>query len=152
MNKFMKIAINEAKEGIQNNHGGPFGACIVKNGQVISSGHNHVVVNNDPTCHGEIDAIRKAGEKLGTFNLKGCELYTTGQPCPMCACACMWANIDKIYYGCNQKDIDSIGFRDDELYKSFNFTTPKNYFEELDRKECLKLFQEYNSIKNKTKY
>ncbi len=152
MNKFMKIAIDEAEEGIKNNHGGPFGSCIVKDGQVISVGHNHVVANNDPTCHGEIDAIRKAGEKLGTFNLKGCEIYTTGQPCPMCACACMWANIDKVYYGCNQKDIDNIGFRDDELYKSFNFIPPKNFMKELDRQECLMLFEKYNTIKNKTKY
>lgn len=152
MNKYMQIAINEARQGINNNDGGPFGTCIVKDGQIISVGHNHVVAHNDPTCHGEIDAIRKAGEKLGTFNLKGCELYTTGQPCPMCACACMWANIDKVYYGCNQKDIDKIGFRDDELYKCFKFTPPKNFLEEMDREECLELFEEYNTIENKTKY
>lgn len=152
MNKFMEIAIEEAKEGIKNNHGGPFGSCIVKDGKVISVGHNCVVLNNDPTCHGEIDAIRKAGEKLGTFDLKGCEIYTTGQPCPMCACACLWANIGKVYYGCNQKDIDDIGFRDDELYKSFKFISPKNFMQELDRAECLKLFKMYNSMKNKTRY
>lgn len=152
MNKFMKIAINEAKKGIKNNHGGPFGACIVKNNEVIAVGHNKVVKTKDPTCHGEIDAIRKASKKLNSFNLKGCTLYTTGQPCPMCACACLWANIDKVYYGCTQKDIDMIGFKDDVLYKIFKLNSPKNYFEQMDRTECLKLFYEYMNLSNKTSY
>ena len=93
MNKFMKMAINEAKKGINNNHGGPFGAVIVKDGVVVGKGHNQVIKNNDPTCHGEMMAIHKACKKLGTFDLSGCEIYTTGEPCRMCLSAILWANI-----------------------------------------------------------
>ena len=114
MNKYMKLAIDQARQGITKKHGGPFGTVIVKDGKVIAKGHNHVLAHNDPTCHGEVDAIRKAGKKLNTFDLSGCELYTTGEPCPMCLCACLWANIEKVYYGCTIKDNEMIGFRDDK--------------------------------------
>lgn len=87
MNPFMELAVLEALEGIELGHGGPFGAVIVKNGKVISRAHNMVIVNNDPTAHGEIQAIRSACKKLNTFDLTGCEIYTTGYPCPMCFCA-----------------------------------------------------------------
>ena len=119
MNKYMRMAINEAKKGIRNGHGGPFGAVIVKNDEVIARGHNQVVKNNDPTCHGEIMAIHKACKKLGTFDLSGCEIYTTGEPCPMCMAAILWANIEKIYYGCNILDTEEIGFRDKKFYEQF---------------------------------
>ena len=145
------MAINEAKKGIANNHGGPFGAVIVKDGVVISKGHNHVVANNDPTCHGEIDAIRKACKKLKTFDLTGCEIYTTGYPCPMCFCAILWANIEKVYYGCNTTDTEIIGFRD----KAFEDSIPDKKIamcEEVDRSECLKLYTDYKAIQNKTMY
>lgn len=152
MNKFMKLAIEEARKGIQNNDGGPFGACIVKNGKVIAKGHNRVVANNDPTCHGEIDAIRKACKKLKTFDLTGCDLYTTGEPCPMCACACLWANMNKIYYGGRTEDIANLGFKDEHFYKKLHITIPQNYFEECDRDACLQLFTDYKNIQNKTHY
>lgn len=151
MNKYMKIAINEAKKGISAGHGGPFGAVIVKDGKIISKGHNHVVVNNDPTCHGEIDAIRKACKKLKTFDLTGCEIYTTGYPCPMCFCAILWANISKVYYGCNTTDTEIIGFRD----KAFEESIPDKKLEiceEIDRKDCIELYKEYSAIQNKTHY
>lgn len=151
MNKFMKIAIDEARSGIQQGHGGPFGAVIVKNGEIVSCGHNRVVVDNDPTCHGEIDTIRKAAKKLGTFDLNGCEIYTTGYPCPMCFCAILWANIDKVYYGCNTTDTEIIGFRD----KVFEESIPQKKIDicsELDRQECLALYKEYNDILDKTRY
>ena len=147
MNKYMEMAIKEAEEGIKNNHGGPFGSVIVKNEEVIAGGHNHVLKNNDPTCHGEVDAIRKACEKLGSFDLTGCELYTTGEPCPMCLAACMWANIDKVYYGATIEDNEKIGFRDkkfDELMGGREKLA--DYLEEIDRDECLKLFEEYNKM------
>lgn len=153
MNEYMKIAINEARKGINAGHGGPFGSVIVKDGQIIASGHNHVVVNNDATCHGEIDAIRKAGDNLNTFDLTGCTLYTTGEPCPMCLCACLWANIEKVYYGCTIEDNELIGFRDakfDELMGGREKL--KNYLVQIDRDECLKLFEEYNKITNKRNY
>lgn len=147
----MQIAIEEAREGIRQGHGGPFGAVIVKNGEIIAKGHNHVVEYNDPTCHGEIDAIRKACKRLNTFDLSGCELYTSGYPCPMCMCAILWANIDKVYYGCNTTDTEIIGFRDKEFEQSIP-QRKEEVCEELDRDECLKLYEEYREIQNKTMY
>ncbi len=150
MNKYMRMAINEAKKGIRNGHGGPFGAVIVKDGEVIAKGHNQVVKNNDPTCHGEIMAIHKACKKLGTFDLTGCEIYTTGEPCPMCMAAILWANIEKIYYGCNILDTEEIGFRDKKFYEQF--ANREQFINELDRKQCLKLYGEYKRINNKVNY
>ena len=150
MNKYMRMAINEAKKGIRNGHGGPFGAVIVKDGEVIAKGHNQVVKNNDPTCHGEIMAIHKACKKLGTFDLAGCEIYTTGEPCPMCMAAILWANIEKIYYGCNILDTEEIGFRDKKFYEQF--ANREQFIYELDRKQCLKLYGEYKRINNKVNY
>lgn len=144
------MAINEAKKGIRNGHGGPFGAVIVKNDEFIAKGHNQVVKNNDPTCHGEIMAIHKACKKLGTFDLSGCEIYTTGEPCPMCMAAILWANIEKIYYGCNILDTEEIGFRDKKFYEQFE--NREQLIHELDRKECLKLYGEYKRISDKVNY
>lgn len=146
--KFMDIAISEAKTGIYNEDGGPFGAVIVKDGKIISSGHNHVLANNDSTCHGEIDAIRKAEQKLGTFDLSGCELYTTGEPCPMCLAAIMWANIEKVYYGCTITDNEIIGFRDAKFDTMMGGRAglPEGFLEEKDREKCLELFNEYNNM------
>lgn len=144
------MAINEAKKGIRNGHGGPFGAVIVKNDEVVAKGHNQVVKNNDPTCHGEIMAIHKACKKLGTFDLSGCEIYTTGEPCPMCMAAILWANIEKIYYGCNILDTEEIGFRDKKFYEQFE--NREQLIHELDRKECLKLYGEYKRISDKVNY
>lgn len=146
--KFMQLAIAEAKTGIYKGDGGPFGAVIVRDGKVISSGHNHVLANNDSTCHGEIDAIRKAEKKLNTYDLTGCELYTTGEPCPMCLAAIMWANIEKVYYGCTIKDNEVIGFRDDKFDKMMGGRSglPEGFLEEKDREKCLELFDEYNNM------
>ncbi len=152
MNEFMEMAIEEAREGVREGHGGPFGSVIVKDGTVVAKGHNHVVKNNDPTSHGEIDAIRKAGKALGTFDLSGCDIYTTGEPCPMCACAIMWSNIDKVYYGCTIEDNARIGFRDEQFMEVFKMDHRPDNYVETDREECLKLFEEYNSIKGKTTY
>lgn len=143
MNAYMQIAIEEAKEGIRKGHGGPFGAVIVKNGEIIAKGHNHVVEYNDPTCHGEIDAIRKACKKLNTFDLSGCELYTTHAPCPMCDCAIKWANINKVYYGCTIEDTEAIGFRDKQFYEE-----PSEEPIQLDRDACIELNKEYMSLKH----
>lgn len=147
MNVFMKKAIEEAQKGIRAGHGGPFGCVIVKDGNVVGKGHNEVLRMKDPTCHGEIMAIHDACRTLGTFDLSGCQLYTTAEPCPMCAGAILWANIEKVCYGCNISDTDSIGFRDKEFYSD-----PVCDSEELDREECLEVFREYQSIKDKQKY
>ncbi|MBR1823663.1 MAG: nucleoside deaminase [Ruminococcus sp.] len=147
MDKFMKIAVDEARTGINAGHGGPFGCVIVRDGKVIGQGHNEVVRQKDPTCHGEVMAIRNACKNLGTYDLSGCELYTTAAPCPMCRGAILWANIGRVYYGCTVEDTDSIGFRDKVFYESEN-----NISEELDREECLKVFEEYQKIKDKKQY
>lgn len=147
MDKFMKIAIEEARLGINSGHGGPFGCVIVKDGEIVGKGHNEVIKCSDPTCHGEVMAIRDACQKLGTHDLTGCELYTTAEPCPMCRGAILWANIRKVYFGCNIADTDSIGFRDKVFYEGEH-----NFSEELDRKECLEVFDEYRKVKDKKHY
>ena len=150
--EFMQIAIQEAREGISNGDGGPFGTAIVRDGVLVASGHNHVLAYNDPTCHGEVDAIRKACKRLGTFDLTGCELYTTGEPCHMCLCACMWANISKIYYGCTIADNEIIGFRDNKFDQIFGGRDKLgDYMTEVDREACLCLFHDYSEM-NAPKY
>lgn len=147
----MKVAIREARKGIRNGHGGPFGAVIVKDGVIVGKGHNQVIKNQDPTCHGEMMAIHAACKKLKTFDLSGCEIYTTGEPCPMCLCAIMWANIDKVYYGCNVIDTEEIGFRDAKFFEMSKDENRYKMIKELDRKACLKLYQEYVNL-NVEKY
>ncbi|MDD7735782.1 MAG: nucleoside deaminase [Bacilli bacterium] len=151
MNKFMKIAIKEAQKGIRNNEGGPFGSVIVKDGKVLSKAHNQVLLKHDATCHGEMQAIRKASKRLKSFNLEECEIYTTGEPCPMCLGAILWSNIKKVYYGCNIVDTEEIGFRDNKFY---NLTKEEkaSFINELDREECLKLYEEYKNIEDKKEY
>jgi len=149
-NKFMRMAIIEARKGIRNNEGGPFGTVIVKDGVVIAKGHNEVIKNQDPTCHGEMMAIRKACKKLKTFDLSGAELYTTGEPCPMCLGAILWANIDKVYFGCNKDDTEEIGFRDKVFYEKE--ANRDEFIKEMDRKACQKLYEEYKNLENKTSY
>lgn len=153
MNKFMKYAIKEAKKGITKGDGGPFGAVVIKDGKVVGRGHNQVIKNNDATCHGEMMAIRKASKNLGTFDLSGCEIYTTGEPCPMCYGAILWANISKVYYGCNIVDTDIIGFRDVSFYKRINnIKFKEGFMKEMNREECLKLYKEYATLPDKKEY
>lgn len=146
--EFMEIAVSEAREGITSRDGGPFGAVVVKDGEVVASGHNRVLSNNDSTCHGEIDAMRRAESRLGTYDLTGCELYTTGEPCPMCLAAIMWANIGKVYYGCRLSDNEEIGFRDAKFDAVMGGRAglPEGFLEERDREMCLELFREYEGM------
>lgn len=150
----MKLAINEAELGIAMGHGGPFGAVIVKDGKVIGSGHNQVVGNLDPTWHGEIAAIQAACKNLNSFDLTDADIYIPAEPCPMCLGACLWANINKIYYGCSINDNDAISFRDEVFYKYLSISNKKlkERMVQIDREECLKLFKEYNESTNKTIY
>lgn len=144
---FMQIAIEEARTGIYHAHGGPFGSVIVKDGVIVGQGHNMVLANNDSTCHGEVSAIRNAEQNLATYDLSGCVLYTTGEPCPMCLAACMWANIDRVYYGCTIEDNAIIGFRDEAFDRMFGGREAfRDYLIELDREACLKLFAEYKAL------
>lgn len=151
MNRFMEIAIAEARDGITKGHGGPFGSVIVRNGEIVGKGHNRVLKNNDPTCHGEVDAIRKAAYNLDTFDLSGCDLYTTGEPCHMCLCACLWANIEHVYYGCTIEDNGRIGFRDDKFDGIFSGREKLgNFLIQTDHEACLSLFDEYMQMQHKT--
>lgn len=152
MDQYMKIAIEEAYDGINAGDGGPFGAVIVKDGKIIGRGHNRVVKNGDPTCHGEMEAIRDACKRMGTFDLSGATIYTTGEPCPMCLGAILWANIEKVYYGCNVIDTERIGFRDEKFYELSKPENKAMFETELDRDECLKLYDEYLKKTNRTAY
>lgn len=143
--KFMKEALAEAYDGIKAKDGGPFGCVIVKDGEIVGRGHNRVLLRHDPTCHGEMEAIRDACGKLGTHDLTGCDLYTTAEPCPMCMGAILWANIGHVYYGCTINDTDKIGFRDEKFYNNWNNRTGSGLLEELDRASCNKLFEDYAS-------
>ena len=144
---FMQRAIEEALDGIEHGHGGPFGSVVVKDGIVIGRGHNRVLGNHDATAHGEVEAIRDAGRRLGTHDLSSCDIYTTGEPCHMCLCACLWANIKHIYYGCTINDNAIVGFRDEHFNQIFaGRDLLEGYMTELDRDSCLKLFDKYLHI------
>lgn len=147
MNEEMKLAIEQARKTMNENIGGPFGAAIVDaEGNIIAVNSNRVLGDNDPTAHAEITAIREACKKLGTHDLSGCTIYATGYPCPMCLGAIIWANIKKCYYGCRPSDAEEIGFRDDFIYR-FIKGDCKDIdileFKEIDRENCLELFNEY---------
>jgi guanine deaminase len=116
-NSFMARAIQLSIEGVQSGHGGPFGCVIVKDGHIIAEGVNQVTSTNDPTAHAEVQAIRQACRKLGAFELKHCDLYTSCEPCPMCLGAIYWARISKIYFANTAEDAASIGFDDSFIYK-----------------------------------
>lgn len=146
---YMQNAIEEATQGIRAGHGGPFGAVIVKDGRIVGRGHNCVIRDQDATMHGEIAAIRDASRTLGTFDLNGCTLYSTAEPCPMCLCASMWANIDRIYYGCTRGDTEAIGFRDNRFYEVI--CDPGALVSQCDRDKCLELFEEFRNM-DKTMY
>ncbi len=145
---YMEDAINRARHTVYENAGGPFGAVIVKNGEVISIASNTVLRDNDPTAHAEMNAIKGAGKALNTYDLSGCEIYATGYPCPMCMSAIMWSNIRKIYYGTELKDAEAIGFRDDKIYDLIKNSNESNLIEieNVDRAKCLKLFEEYKNM------
>ena len=115
----MEQAIEESRINLRSNfkNGGPFGAAIIKDGEIISTAHNTVLESKDATAHAEINAIRKASQKLNTHDLSGCILYTSAEPCPMCLSAIIWANIKEVYYANTKKDADDIGFRDDMIYE-----------------------------------
>jgi len=150
---YMGEAIKEAYEGINHGHGGPFGAIIVdKDGKIIGRGHNQVMKQHDPTCHGEVMAIRDACARLGTHDLTGCRIYTTGDPCPMCFGAILWANITEIYFGCSVEDTEEIGFRDAKFYEMSTPEGKAKLVKQLSREECWKLYQDYLKINGPANY
>ena len=154
MNKYMSIAKDSALEGITCGDGGPFGAVITSSdGEIIATGNNKVLCLNDPTAHAEIVAIRKACKELGTYDLSGCILYTSCEPCPMCLSAIIWANIKEVYYCNTKKDADEIGFRDDIIY-SYLKGEDKNLLKlhHIENDDAKKVFDEFSKINNKKMY
>jgi len=151
--KFMKRAIELSIESV-NKGGGPFGSIVVQNSNIIAEGSNEVTPTNDPTAHGEIVAIRKACKKLNNFSLKGCELYSTCEPCPMCLSAIYWARIDKIYYANTRKDAQKIDFDDSLIYSEFkkNINERKIPMIQIMRNEALVAFDLWNNKTDKVKY
>ena len=114
---WMGKAVDLAVENVLSNHGGPFGAIVLKDGKIIGTGRNEVTTKNDPTAHAEVQAIREACQNLGSFQLTGCELYTSCEPCPMCLGAIFWARPDKVYFGYTKEDAAKAGFDDDFIYQ-----------------------------------
>lgn len=149
---YMQEAIKEAQSGIRAYDGGPFGSVIVKDGEIVGRGHNRVLLKHDPTCHGEMEAIRDACKNLGTHDLSGCELYTTAEPCPMCLGGILWSNIRVVKYGCNRMDTDGIGFRDNAFYEFLDGNTELLSIEEEQRTECLEVFEEYTKDLENQRY
>lgn len=158
MNPYMKVANDLSDQNLKTNAGGPFGACIVKDGEIIGKGANHVLGDNDPTAHAEIMAIRDACKKIKSYDLKGCELYTSCFPCPMCLAAIIWANIKKVYYGNTKEDASQIGFRDDLIYEYIESMTNSHENKQIlnlkciDRDETIKEFNKFITKPDKTIY
>lgn len=152
--RFMKIAIDLAKDNIKNNNGGPFGAIIVRNGEIIATGVNNVTKNNDPTAHAEITAIRNACKKLETFELNDCEIYSSCEPCPMCLGAIYWARFKKLYFAASKNDAASIGFDDAFIYNEFNKPYKERNIEciQIMRDEAVKAFEIWEKIEDKIQY
>lgn len=145
MDKYFNEAINLARKGMENREGGPFGAIVVDNkGRIIGYGNNQVLKNNDPTSHAEIMAIRDACRTLNTYDLSGCIVYTTSEPCPMCLSAIIWSNIKKIYFATDRNEVGKIGFRDDLIYNYLEGKS-KNILEikKINSQECNDLLKEY---------
>ena len=151
---FMREAVNAALKGMNNNEGGPFGCVIVKDGKIVGRGNNKVTSNNDPTAHAEVIAIRDACKNLNSFQLEGCEIYTSCEPCPMCFGAIYWARPDKVYYGSGQEDAANIGFDDEFIYKEIELSYDKRSipFEQLARDIALEPFNKWREKEDKTTY
>lgn len=149
----MLEAIRVANENIEN-EGGPFGAVIVKDGEIIAASGNSVTIDNDPTAHAEVNTIRKACKRLGTFNLEGCEIYSSCEPCPMCLSAIYWAHIDKLYYATTKDDAASIGFDDSFIYHELTLKPEDRrvHAEQHDREVALEPFNIWRNKTDKTEY
>lgn len=151
--ELMARAIRLSEDSVKNG-GGPFGAVIARDGELIAEASNCVTIDCDPTAHAEVSAIRKATKKLGTFDLKGCVIYTSCEPCPMCLGAIYWARLDKIFYANDRKDAAAIGFDDDFIYKEIELAPEKRKkpSEILMRDEASKAFRMWTEKSDKTEY
>ncbi|MBG47335.1 MAG: tRNA-specific adenosine deaminase [Pseudozobellia sp.] len=151
---FMKRAISMAEKGMNSNAGGPFGAVIVKKGQIVAEGHNQVTSTNDPTAHAEMVVIRDACKKLNSFQLDECILYTSCEPCPMCLGAIYWARPKEVYFACTKEDAKAINFDDRFIYDELDKEIGERQiaFIQLLRKEALPVFNAWHTKTDKTKY
>ncbi len=151
---FMQEAIRLSFETMRNNTGGPFGAVIVKDGKIIARGFNKVVSTNDPTAHAEIVAIREACKTINHFQLEGCEIYTSCEPCPMCMAAIYWARPDKVYYANSKTNAAEIGFDDDFIYQeiALPYSERKIPILRIMEKEALEAFKEWSEKSDKIRY
>lgn len=149
MRRAIVLSINSVKTG-----GGPFGAVIAKDGKIIAEASNSVTLDNDPTAHAEVNCIRKATKKLATFDLAGCEIYTSCEPCPMCLGAIYWAHLDRIYYGNDRKDAAKIGFDDNFIYEEIAIDPKHRHrpMQPLLKKEALEAFKLWENSDSKTEY
>lgn len=154
MNQLMKLAIEEARKGFNRNHGGPFGAVIVKDGVSIANAHNEVLKTNDPTAHAEILAIRRACALLESYDLSDCEIYSTSEPCPMCFSAIHWSRLKRLYFGTTRDDVAVIGFDDSLIYDilSGKARVVQMKSENVDRVSCLGLLEEWEAKPDKVLY
>ncbi len=152
--KLSHKTIKLAEKNVSNYKNGPFAAIIVKDNIIISSSGNRVIAKNDPTAHAEIEAIRKASKKLKTFDLSGCEIFTSCKPCPMCISAIYWAKIKKVYYCADSETAAKYGFRDKSIFKELTNTTGKISVQQIqiDFKDKNSPFKLWKSLPNKKKY
>lgn len=151
--QLMRRAIALSEESVRNG-GGPFGAVIARHGVIVAEASNSVTIDNDPTAHAEVNCIRRAAERLHTFDLSGCEIYTSCEPCPMCLGAIYWARLDKIYYANDRKDAATIGFDDDFIYNEIPLKPADRHKPMLPllREEALKAFRMWEENDKKTEY
>ena len=152
--KFMSEAIRLASKNMENGHGGPFGCVVVKKGKIIASAFNEVLKTNDPTAHAEIVAIRRACLKLKTYQLDGCEIYTSCEPCPMCLGAIYWSRPSKVYYAASRIDAALAGFDDNHIYDEFNLPLPDRLipFEQIMQQQVKEVFNKWIIMKLNIKY
>ena len=150
--QFIKKVIELAQKNVLAGKGGPFAAIVVKGNKIISYGYNQVTSKKDPTSHAEIDAIRKAAKKLNTFDLSGCEIYSSCYPCPMCFAAIYWANIKKVYYSATKEVATKYGFKDGKIYNELENKIKSVKFIKVETKNCNIPFVEWKNKKNKIKY
>ncbi len=152
--KFMRAAISLAEKGMKTNSGGPFGAVVVKDGEIIAEGYNRVTSDNDPTAHAEVIAIREACKKLKSFQLDDCVIYTSCEPCPMCLGAIYWARPKKVFYACNREDAALANFDDQFIYDELELKIEnrKVDFENIIRDEGLHVFEHWKAKNDKTEY
>jgi len=152
--KFMKEAIKLASQNANDNQGGPFGAIVVKDGEIVGRGVNKVTTTNDPTAHAEVVAIRDAAKNLDTFNLEGCEIYSSCEPCPMCLGAIYWARINMLHYAGTKDDAAKADFDDSVIYKEFSLPKEKRFIpsSQLMRDDAVKIFEEWIKNENKIQY